>query len=973
MTPEKFQEKWQEATRTEKSAAQEHFLDLCELLGVPKPAEIDKHGKTYTFEKLTTRPDKGGKAFADVWKEKCFVWEYKGKRKSLTEAYAQARMYAADLGNPPLLIVSDMKEIVVHTNFTGLPTLRTSITFRHLNDSAVRGRLKNAFNDPDRWRPDATRESVTQEAAARFGKIAADLRRRGHDPQRVAHFLNRIVFCLFAEDIDLLPNRVFAEILEAATRDQDQFAPMLRDLFRAMRRKNGRFGTTSIPWFDGGLFEDDEVLSLGLLEIRELSEAAGLDWSFIDPSIFGTLFERGLDPEKRKAMAGLFDAPDTPASQRGLFDRHVPDKGVGIHYTDPATIMKIVEPVVLAPLRREWEAVKAEVRKHQEAKAKAKGAQRTKAENAARDAYLKFRERLGRFRVLDPACGSGNFLYLALSHLKDFDLAVMKDAEGMGLPLDNQRVTPEAVMGIEINPYAAEIARVTIWIGELQWQMSKGFGIKRSPILGQLKQIECRDALLAPDGTEAAWPKADVVIGNPPFLGDKLMRSTLGAEYVSRLRDAYEGIVPGGADFVCYWVAKLGNLIERGQVNWVGVVSTNSIRGGVNRKVLQRLDGQSQIFDAWSNQPWILDGAAVRVALICLARVGPTIERRLNGNAVQKIHSDLSGDQFDLSIAQSLEANANVAFNGVSKKGSFDIDGQQARSMLLLPKNPNRQANSQVVRPWINGLDVTRRPQDMWIIHFGEMSEADASLFEHPFAWVSKKVRPERQQTAAVQERREWWLLARRAPAMQEAISSLSRYLVTPEVSKHRLFTWVDSRIVPDKNVVAIARDDDTIFGILHSRFHEKWALRLGTSLEDRPRYTSSTTFRTFPFPEGLTPNIPAKDYAADPRAVAIAAAARKLNELREAWLNPPDLVKRVAEVVPGFPDRILPVSEAAAAVLKKRTLTNLYNERPAWLANAHRDLDAAVAAAYGWPADISDDDALARLFALNQERAKAQ
>lgn len=208
---------------------------------------------------------------------------------------------------------------------------------------------------------------------------------------------------------------------------------------------------------------------------------------------------------------------------------------------------------------------------------------------------------------------------------------------------------------------------------------------------------------------------------------------------------------------------------------------------------------------------------------------------------------------------------------------------------------------------------------------------------------------------------------------MQEAISSLSRYLVTPEVSKHRLFTWVDSRIVPDKNVVAIARDDDTIFGILHSRFHEKWALRLGTSLEDRPRYTSSTTFRTFPFPEGLTPNIPAKDYAADPRAVAIAAAARKLNELREAWLNPPDLVKRVAEVVPGFPDRILPVSEAAAAVLKKRTLTNLYNERPAWLANAHRDLDAAVAAAYGWPADISDDDALARLFALNQERAKAQ
>ena len=207
---------------------------------------------------------------------------------------------------------------------------------------------------------------------------------------------------------------------------------------------------------------------------------------------------------------------------------------------------------------------------------------------------------------------------------------------------------------------------------------------------------------------------------------------------------------------------------------------------------------------------------------------------------------------------------------------------------------------------------------------------------------------------------------------MRARLSKLTRYIATPMVAKYRLFVWCDLAEVAANLLNVIARDDDTTFGILHSRFHEAWSLRLGTSLEDRPRYTPSTTFETFPFPEGLTPNIQAAAYAADPRAIAIAAVARRLNALREAWLNPPDLVQIVPEVVPGFPDRILPVDARAAAILKKRTLTNLYNERPAWLANAHRDLDAAVAAAYGWPADIAGDEALARLFALNQARAAA-
>lgn len=975
VTPEKFQEKWETATRTEKSGAIEHFLDLCELLGVDKPADVDKHSKSYTFEKLTTRADKGGKAFADVWREGCFVWEYKGKRRTLREAYGQARLYAADLGNPPLLIVSDMKEIQVYTNFTGLPTQVTVFQFRDLNDPKNRRRLKDAFAQPENWRPDATRESVTRDAAVKFGRIANRLRQRGDDPQAVAHFLNRLVFCLFAEDIDLLPDRIFAEILEESAKDQTKFAPMLKDLFRAMRKKNGRFGTATIPWFNGGLFEDDDVLELGHLEILDLVDAALLDWAAIEPSIFGTLFEQGLNPEKRKAMAGLFDAPTAPTRQKGLFDKHGPDKGVGIHYTDPATIMKIVEPVVLAPLRREWEEVKAEIAKHREAKLKARGASKTKAEEAARDAYLKFRDRLGRFRVLDPACGSGNFLYLALSHLKDFDLRVQDEARTLDLPLDAERVTPEAVLGIEINPYAAEIARVTMWIGELQWQVRKGLSITRRPILGTLHQIECRDALLAPDGSEAKWPKADVVIGNPPFLGGTEMPEKLGIEYTERVRSVYGDRLPSRVDLVAYWFEKCRSLIEQNSLNVSGLVATQAIRRGVNRTALDRISANETIFDAWANMPWSIDGADVRVSLVCFGHPGTEHKVFLDGGEVLHINSDLTSDATNLTQVQRLKENTRTAFQGPVKVGAFDVAGENARRWLTHSGNPHGRPNSDVIRPWVNGMDIVRRPSDTWIIDFAELTENEAALYERPFEYVVQEIKLGRLANRDTQRRTHWWRLGRSGNDLKQSIASLDRYIATPRVSKHRLFVWMHKMVLPDSRVNAIARHDDTSFGVLHSRFHETWSLRLGGwhGVGNDPQYTPSTGFETFPFPEGLSPNIPAKDYAQDPRAIAIAAAAKRLNELRENWLNPSDLVKRVAEVVPGFPDRILPVSAAAAATLKKRTLTNLYNEPPAWLANAHRDLDAAVAAAYGWPDDISDDDALAKLFALNQERAAKQ
>ena len=569
MSPEDFIKKWRVSALTEKSGSHQHFLDLCDLLDVPKSAEVDKTGAEYTFEKAVKKI-KGGRGFVDAWKNHCFGWEYKGPRKNLVEAYAQLKQYTDDLKNPPLLIVSDMQEIRVHTNFTDMIAVEHVIPLIDLRAPEKRDLLRNCFVAPDKLRPDETHEGVTAKAATRFAAIAQRLRQTHDDERRVAHFINKLVFCLFVEDIGLLPDRIFADIAEEAFKQPDVFERLSRDLFRAMREKGGYFGATAIPWFNGGLFDDDEVLPVGVEAARLLMEATRLDWSAINPAIFGTLFESGLDDKKRAEMASLFDRPAAaPDPQAKLaFHKTAPNKGVGIHYTDPDTIMKIIEPVVLRPLAAEWQEVKDKVAalfaKRDKAK---KGGEKTRLTNEARELYLGFRSRLGKFRVLDPACGSGNFLALALSHLKDFDEAVRREAETLGLPADNQRVGPEAVLGIEINPYAAELARLTVWIAELQWQLRNGFGIKRSPVLGKLDGIVCRDALINPDGAEAEWPKADVVIGNPPFLGGKRLRVNLGDAYVEKLFSTFSTRVPAEADLVTYWFRKASDYVDAGRTH----------------------------------------------------------------------------------------------------------------------------------------------------------------------------------------------------------------------------------------------------------------------------------------------------------------------------------------------------------------------------------------------------------------------
>ena len=477
-------------------------------------------------------------------------------------------------------------------------------------------------------------------------------------------------------------------------------------------------------------------------------------------------------------------------------------------------------------------------------------------------------------------------------------------------------------------------------------------------------------------------------------------------------------------------------------------------RSGVGGRSLSGVEGL-RIFNAWSDEPWVNDGAAVRVSLVCFGspfdpvgwvertretRQSPgtdagiplhSISATLDGQTVAAIHADLTasslndqGDGVDLSRAAPLPENALASFQGSQKIGPFDIPGELARSWLGQP-NPNRRSNADVIEPCWNGLDATRRPRDIWIVDFGTtIAEGDASLYELPFEYVVEHVKPERIQNPRPIRAKNWWRHGDPQPAMRAAIKDLPRYIATAHVSKHRFFIWMDKAILPDKMLIVIARADDTTFGILHSRFHELWSLRMCTWLGkgNDPRYTPTTTFETFPFPAGLTPadtrsspetvgwakqRVPINHPATDPNgpalsgvdghaalcpsyrlptladparlpaAEAIARAAFELNRLREVWLNPPEWVDWVItaeEEKAGFPKR--PVAKPGhEADLKKRTLTNLYNARPAWLAMAHEALDHAVAAAYGWddvtPA-LPDEEILRRLLALNQSRAKA-
>jgi hypothetical protein len=979
MQAKDFVRKWSPggpaADLTERAGAQAHFIDLCRVLGVPEPGDPEH----YCFERGVTKTGSAAgrtNGWADVWFQAHFAWEYKGPGKNLEAALRQLMQYALPLESPPLLVVSDRLKIEVHTHFTGTPSERHFFALEDITRPEVQQRLRALWTQPESFRPKRSNRDITEEAARTFAGTAERLRAAGVAPERVSHFLTQCVFSFFAEDVGLLPAKLFERLVGV------QLAPeVLRDqlvkLFETMR-SGGLFGVEAVPWFNGGLFAQIDVPPLAAADVAALKAASALNWSAIDPSIFGTLFERGLNPAKRSQL--------------------------GAHYTDPATIMRLVEPVVQRPLLVEWAERKTVI-------AAALGKSKKHGDKAYRDAqaaFIGYLERLKAYRVLDPACGSGNFLYLALKTLKDIEHQVNFEAEALGLERQHDVTGPHNVLGIELNEYAAELARVTVWIGELQWRLDKGYGFKTQPVLEPLDHIECRDAVLHVEGAgpdagalirPADWPAADAVIGNPPFLGDKKMRAELGDEYTVTLREAYAGRVPGGADLVCYWFEKARAQIEAGKLQRAGLVATNSIRQGASREVLQRVLDTTHIFEAWPDELWVNEGAAVRVSLVAFGHSGQSA--RLAGRDVATIYADLKapsqGGELDLTGAQALTANAGGSFFGYCLAGPFTVNAAEARAWLRQP-NPHGQSNAEVVVPIWNGADISRRPADRWAVDFGvEMSEQDAALFDLPFAHVSANVKPLRDANNRASRSRWWWRHGETRPGLRRAGAGLSRWIVTSETAKHRYFVWLPKGVAPEHKLVVFPRADDATFGLLSSRLHVAWALRRGSTLEDRPVYTTSACFAPFPFPSGLTPADTAhqRTEALDGSALipadlpepvrehasAIACAAKRLTDLRNAWLNPPEWTDRVPEVVPlgvstsPYPDRII-AKPGFEKELAKRTLTNLYNQRPAWLAQAHHALDAAVAVAYGW-ADYTpsmlDDEILRRLLVLNQARAAAQ
>ena len=926
MTPQEFAGRWHDAGFGERQGAQSFFNDLCGLVGHPTPAAYGDP-ETYTFEKSVP----GG--FADAYFGQHFGWEFKGQDAQLDGAFDQLLRYQVHLKTPPLLIVSSFETIRIQTNFPGMETARHVVGIAELEQPDRLGLVRDAFFAPQRFRERLRSvDAVTRETASLFQSIVVDMETHNEDPERLARYLNQLVFCLYPEDAGVLPEGLFTRIVAQHYREPVTFDEAISSLFRLMAT-GGHAGADRIPHVNGDLFNVVDTVELGTVALQRLGEACERNWRDIEPSIFGTLFERALDASNRAQM--------------------------GAHYTGADDIRLVVEPVVMTPLRREWEATRAAIDKlmdaEQDSDAVLAMTQRTGFEpltalatalrTTARERLDAFRERLASVRVLDPACGSGNFLYIALRSLLDLEREVIDFAAVQGWHGLTPRVQPDQMLGLEINHYAAELARTALWIGYIQWHQTNGFAYTQQPVLTPLDTIRQTDAILdltdADSPAEPEWPAAEFIVGNPPFLGGRLLLTQFGDAYVKALYGLYGKRIPNSSDLCCYWMEKARALIEMGKCSRAGLLATQGVRFQSNRAVMSRIKETGDIFEAYADMNWVLDGATVHISVVCFDD-GSEDARMLNGEVASQINIDLTAG-VDLTLAKRLQENRDIAFRGIDKIGEFDIDEATAISMMG-QSNPDGRSNSDVIKRWINGKDITEHSRDVWAIDFGvNLPETEAALYEAPFEYVKRVVRPTRIRNRMRWRAEHWWLHGSPASTMRQELSSLTRYIATPKVSKHRFFVWLTADMLPSNLVIAIASEDAYVFGVLSSSTHELWARSVGSQLresESGGTYTPTTCFQTFPFPRPT-----------EEQREAIAAAAEELNMLREGWLNPPGV---------------------SAAELRKLTLTNLYNQRPTWLENIHARLDAAVADVYGWLADLADAEILERLLALNLERAGA-
>ena len=920
-----FAEKWADYQGNEVQNFQAHFNELCEIVGHITPSdELDDHD--FEFNK-SVRTTTGVRGEADVFLRDHFIMEYKKPGLNLDEAYYQNLRYRDGLGNPPLLIVADFTTIRIHTNFTGKAPDIYTISLDDLKDIEQNAKRKNAlgeeghsplsvyqvlrycFFDTEYLEPSRTTEDVTEAAADIFKRIASDLQQfNTNKDTEIARFLSQLLFCMFSSDIRLLPKQLMTDYtLNLGDSPAKVFPLRLSQLFQKMS-VGDQISVPPIRCFNGGLFDGrPNNLHIGNTILPLVREADALDWSQIEPAIFGTLFERIYNPEKR--------------AQHGR------------HLTSRADIETLVEPVVMTPLRRDWEKVRSTIR----------AADTELAKVMTQD----FIDRLGKVRILDPACGSGNFLYVALNLMHDLEREVIRWTIDFGVDPPEPRVHPGQLLGIEIDEYAHQLASVVVWIGHLQNESRVGNVLNRNPVLDPIDNIDCRDAIVDTSGSEpkpAEWPEADFIVGNPPFLGNHLMRPELGEDYVDQLYAVWGGDVSARGDLCTFWFERARRQIESTKAKRAGLLATQSIRFTDSRLVLENIKESGDIFFAESDRDWLLEGAAVHISMVGFDD-GSEQSRILDGRDVERIHANLTDLRVDLTVARPLKENSGLAFKGTDRTGPFDINENLARDMLNA-SNPDGRPNSDVIKPFLVARDVADISRNYWIIDFGvEMSEDEARKYEFPFAHVEEYVKPYRAERPKLDT--PWWLFTSTRPGMRAALRRLKRYIATPRVSKHRVFVWVDSKTLPDGALVVFARDDDYFMGVLQSRVHEVWAMAMGSQVRDRAsgfRYTHTTCFDTFPFPEPT-----------DDQRKEIADAAETLIWHRKNSLSGPYALKNMKK--------------------QKNTLTNLYNRYPSWLKHDHSLIDRAVFDAYGWtedPTDLDDESILERLLDLNLSRGTA-
>ncbi len=1032
-----FIQRWQHNTASELATAQSFVMDLCALLGVERPHPTPE--QTYMFERPVTFAHGDGSASAgriDCYRRGHFVLEAKklkagshtkgfddGLLRARSQGEAYARALPAHEGRPPFVLVVDVGTVIeVYAEFsrsggtyTPYPDPRSHrLQLADLARPEVQERLRRIWTDPESLNPARISAQVTRDVAALLAQLAKSLESGGGAnirqnqpkaltqqarvaPETVAAYLTRCLFSMFAEDVELLPKGAFLGLLQTHRDDPATLQHMLRILWADMDR--GGFSAAlarEVLHFNGKLFkgagQDGYSLLLTPEQVDLLIAAAKSNWREVEPAIFGTLLERALDPAERHAL--------------------------GAHYTPRAYVERLVLPTVIEPLRADWANAQAAalVLAHEAAALQGKAAEAKLAE--ARAEVKKFHHQLCTTRVLDPACGSANFLYVTLEHLKRLEGEVVNQLEALGhtqdqLGFEGETVTLQQLRGIELNERAAALAELVLWIGYLQWHIrTRGNAAVAEPVVHNYGNIECRDAVLAWDAQELAydangqllsrwdgttfkthpvtgeqvpdeaaqvpqwcyvgarqaqWPQADFIVGNPPFIGKSAMREALGDGYVETLRNVWAE-VPDSADFVMYWWHHAAAQVAAGHTRRMGLITTNSLRQTFNRRVVQAaLDQGTHLEIAVPDHPWVdgANGAAVRIAMTVLAPgagegslLSVTAEQTGDfGEVAVTLHERRGLIHADLSVGAHVAAVRPMrAMSGISSNGVMLAGG----GFIVTADEAQKLGHAPLIRPYRNGRDLTGEPRNVMVIDtFGFDSEELRTHHPAAYQWLAAQVKPERDANRDTQFREKWWLHGRSRGEIRRALAGLPRYIATVETAKHRVFQFLDANILPDHMLIAIAVNDAFALGILSSQLHIEWALVTGGTLEDRPRYNKSRCFETFPFPDedtGLTLQLRER----------IAQLAEQIDAHRKRMLAPE--VGNTGLTLTGLYNVLAALREGRALTAKEKTqhtqgLVGVLRE-------LHDELDAAVLAAYGLPANATTDDILAHLVQLNTQRA---